>query len=65
MPIISPTTSPLHKRFFGPIADLISKLNHRACPKLSDEDWLEIGICRVVEGVKSGRDFLQSMQAKL
>jgi hypothetical protein len=66
MPILSPSTSALHKHFFSPIADLMPKLNHRrACPKLYDEDWLEIGICRVVEGVKSGRDFLQSMQAKL
>lgn len=66
MPILSHSTSALHKHFFSPIAELIPKLNHRrACPKLTDEDWLEIGICRVIEGVKSGRDFLQSMHAKL
>ena len=59
MPILSPTTSALHQHFFSPIADLMPKLSHRrTCPKLSYEDWLEIGICRVVEGVKSGRDFL-------
>ena len=66
MSIPSPSTSALHTHFFAPISELLSKLNHRrACPKLSDEDWLEIGICRVVEGVKSGRDFLQSMHGKL
>lgn len=68
MTILSPTTSALHKHFFGPIAHLMPKLNHRrTCPKLSDEDWLEIGICHVVEGVKSGRDFLpiHAMQSML
>ena len=34
-------------------------------PKLCDEDWLHIGILRVLSGVKTGRDFLQSMQANL
>lgn len=66
MAIITTRKSLLHTHFFRPLADLFSQLkHHRQCPAVSDLDWLHIGICRVLEGVKSGRDFLQSMQAKL
>jgi hypothetical protein len=60
------STSALHRRFFAPISALLSKLTRqRACPKLSDGYWLQVGICRVLEGAKNGRDFLQTMQAKM
>ena len=66
MAIIINTNSPLHTHFFGPLLALLPKLkNLRACPKISDADWMQLGISRVIEGVQSGRDFLQSMQAKL
>jgi hypothetical protein len=58
--------SALHQHFFAPISALISKLSaQRSCPKLSDASWLQIGILRVLESGKSGRAFLQTMQAKL
>ena len=58
--------SALHTHFFGPLFSLLPKLKtFRSCPKVSDADWLQLGICRVMENVRSGRDFLQSMQAKL
>jgi len=58
--------SPLHSHFFGPLLTLISQIKtFRSCPKLSDPDWLQMGICRALEGVCSGREFLQSMVGKL
>jgi hypothetical protein len=66
MPSTHPLPSALHRHFFAPITALSARLQHRrSCPSLSDHDWLHLGICRVLETVKSGRDFLQSMQAKL
>ncbi|CAN5846104.1 hypothetical protein BH11VER1_BH11VER1_14180 [soil metagenome] len=66
MPNTPPLPSALHRHFFAPIAALSARLQHRrSCPSLSDHDWLHLGICRVLETVKSGRNFLQSMQAKL
>lgn len=60
------TASLLHQHFFAPVSALLPQLTlQRSCPKLSDAHWLHLGVCRVLEGVKSGRDFLQSMQAKL
>ena len=62
---INPPT-PLHTHFFGPLLNLLLALPAgRVCPKMTDSDWIQLGVCRVMEGVKSGRDFLQSMQAKL
>ena len=56
----------LHTHFFGPLLTLFPKLNtFRSCPKVSDADWLQLGICRALEGIQSGRDFLPSLQAKL
>ena len=58
--------SALHTHFFGPVLALLAKLpKARACPQMSDSDWIQLGVCRVMEGVKTGREFLQSMQAKL
>ena len=66
MAITINTTSPLHTHLFGPLLSLLPIFkNLRACPKISDADWIQLGICRVIEGVQSGRDFLQSMRAKL
>jgi hypothetical protein len=66
MAITIDAPSLLHTHFFGPLLTRISQLKtFRSCPKLSDSDWLLLGICRALEGVFSGRDFLQSMAAKL
>ena len=66
MAILKNPAAALHSHFFAPLTCLLAKLKTaRSCPKISDEDWLQIGVGRVIEGVKTGRDFLQSMQAKL
>lgn len=62
---INPPTA-LHTHLFGPLLTLLPKLKtFRRCPKVPDDDWLQLGICRALEGIRSGRDFLQSLQAKL
>jgi hypothetical protein len=62
---LNPPTA-LHTHFFGPLLILFPKLKtFRSCPKVSDSDWLQLGICRALEGIRSGRDFLQTLQAKL
>ena len=62
---INPPTA-LHTHFFGPLPTLFPKLKtFRSCPKVSNSDWLQLGICRALEGIHIGRDFLQSLQAKL
>jgi len=66
MAILKILPSALHAHFFDPLTNLFVQLKStRSCPKLCDEDWLHIGILRVLSGVKTGRDFLQSMQANL
>ena len=66
MAITIKSASPLHTHFFSPLLTRLAQLkSFRSCPKLSDADWLQIGIGRALESVRSGRDFLQSMQSKL
>jgi len=66
MAITIKAPTPLHPHFFGPLLTRLSQLkSFRSCPKLSDPDWLQLGISRALEGVRSGRDFLQSMAGKL
>ena len=66
MAILIKAPTALHTHFFGPLLTGISQLkSFRSCPKLSDSDWLQTGVSRVLEGVTSGRDFLQSMVGKL
>ena len=46
--------------FYQPLDGLVaSSPHHRRCPEYSDEDWLRLGIRRVLEQVGSGRAFLQ------
>jgi hypothetical protein len=46
--------------FFQPLAGLVATSPHLyPCPEYSDEDWLRLGIQRVLERVESGRAFLQ------
>lgn len=56
-----PSTSPVSVRFFQPVADLFAKLgSRRSCPALSDIEFIELGVCRVLSQASSGRDFLQA-----
>lgn len=46
--------------FFQPLAGLVATSPHLyPCPEFSDEDWVRLGIQRVLERVESGRGFLQ------
>ena len=46
--------------FFQPLDGLVATSPHvYSCPEFSDEDWLRLGIQRVLERVESGRAFLQ------
>ena len=46
--------------FFHPIDGLAASSPHaRPCPELTDDDWLRLGVHRVLETVASGRAFLQ------
>ena len=46
--------------FFQPLAGLVATSSHTCpCPEYSDEDWVRLGIQRVLERVESGRAFLQ------
>lgn len=38
--------------------------HRRECPSLTDEQWLKLGVCRVLEDQRSGRGFLQHLQAQ-
>jgi hypothetical protein len=46
--------------FFEPLAGLVAASPHtRPCPEFTDEQWLRLGLRRVLEPVESGRAFLQ------
>ena len=46
--------------FFQPLNGLVASSPHtRPCPEFPDEQWLRLGLARVLEGVESGRAFLQ------
>jgi hypothetical protein len=46
--------------FFEPLTGLVAASPHtRPCPEFPDEQWLRLGLRRVLEPVESGRAFLQ------
>src|SRR5664279_4921545 len=54
--------SPVSKRYFAPLAQIIPDLQTtRICRELPDEDWLPLGVLRVLHEVRSGRGFLQEV----
>ena len=58
--------SPVSERFFSPLAQIIPALKtSRICLELPDEDWLSLGVFRVLHEVRSGRGFLQEVAAHL
>jgi len=52
-------------RFFAPAFNQLRGCSsHRSCPSLSDQQWIELGISRVIEAPESGRGFLQSLVSR-
>src|SRR5688572_9808943 len=59
MPLIQ-NTNTVDQAFFEPLAGLVAASPHtRPCPEFTDEQWLRLGLTRVLEPVESGRAFLQ------
>lgn len=59
MPLIQDATT-VDEAFFQPLTGLIAASPHtRPCPEFTDEQWLRLGLRRVLEPVESGRAFLQ------
>lgn len=53
--------------FFRPLFNILAQAsNVRSCPQISDYDWMEVGLARVLGSFTSGRDFLsQSLSSKV
>jgi len=50
----------VNQAFFEPLQPVLAPaLNRHHCPELSDEQWLRMGVQRVLEASPSGRAFLQ------
>jgi hypothetical protein len=65
MPITADTRT-VNEMFFQPLtAALPLAIHNRPCPELPDEDWLRLGVQRVLEGSESGRAFLQEHGVRL
>src|SRR5580693_6969131 len=57
----SSSNDTVRARFFQPLVDLWPQLQStRQCPELTDFDFLQLGVQRVLSQAKSGRDFLQA-----
>lgn len=54
------TTETVLSKLFNPLSPLLADCkNTRSCPSLSDQEWLETGVLRVLSNEPSGRSFLQ------
>lgn len=52
--------SQTYEHFFLPVSDHLKSCQHTwACPELSDSQWIEMGVCRSLMDVTTGRGFLQ------
>ncbi len=61
MPLVIPPSA-LFERFIQPLLDLVpGACWGRDCPRIKDEDWLSIGVQRVLKDVPSSRAFLQKL----
>lgn len=61
MEIIDHTTE-LHRRFFSPLWPCLeASPRQRECQDYTDQDFLEVGVSRVVMSSQSGRDLLQRL----
>ena len=57
---ITPDLKQLSTHFFGPAhSALLSSERQRNCPELSDVQWMQMGVNRVLKECRSGRGFLQ------
>ena len=57
------TSSEVRNQFLHPLRAVFDHATTiRKCPAQSDWDWLAMGVDRVLSNVRSGRDFLQSIQ---
>ena len=57
---LNPNTDSVNHAFFQPLQPLLtSAVNLWHCPELPDDEWLRMGVSRVLEGSPSGRGFLQ------
>ena len=65
VPSITNPDSAVFNGFFAPVIDYFARFETRKCPALEDKDWTIGGVTRVVQCVKSGRDFLQSIAVQL
>lgn len=55
-----PPSTTVDQAFFQPLNGLAAQSEHaRPCPEFSDEDFLRLGVQRVLESSESGRGFLQ------
>lgn len=55
------STDSVPSRSFAPAHEQLPLCSHtRQCPSLSDAAWIEPGVSRVIEGLVSGRGFLQN-----
>jgi hypothetical protein len=53
-------TNTVNDAFFHPLNGLSAQSEHtRCCPEISDEQYVLMGVCRVLESTESGRGFLQ------
>src|SRR5260221_7458769 len=53
-------TATVNRAFFQPLEGLAAKsLASKLCPEFSDNDYLRLGVQRVLESSESGRAFLQ------
>lgn len=58
--------SPVAERFLDPLAEILPQLTaSRVCHELPDEDWLALGVLRVLFDSPSGRGFLQEVGSRL
>lgn len=60
MSISNVTNTQTYSKFFSPVLEIISSCeHHRICTELSDSQWIQMGVCRAIMEVTTGRGFLQ------
>jgi hypothetical protein len=60
--LIAPLLHSVSSRFFQPALNaLLHCPSTRLCPSLSDSQWIQLGVNRVIDASASGRGFLQSL----
>ncbi len=63
--LVTHSPASVNASFFQPLSGLLVAGNHsRACPEFPDEDFLQLGVQRVLELSPSGRAFLQEHGAR-